>query len=136
MEAFPSARHLTSWAKVSPGNNESGGKRRSGRTGKGNPWLKAALVEVAWAAVRKKDSYYKALYGRLSGRRGKKRAIMAVARSILEAVYYMLKRNEAYRELGSGHYDMLRRDRIKRQAVHRLEKLGFGVHLQDLANAS
>jgi transposase len=136
MSHFPSSKHLTSWAKVSPGNNESGGKRRSGRTGKGNKWLKAILVEISWAAVRKKGSYYKALYGRLSGRRGKKRAILAVARSILEAIYYMLKRKEAYRELGDDHYDLLRRDRIKRQAVNRLQKLGYDVSLQNLVEAS
>jgi len=136
MSPFPTSGHLTSWAKVSPGNNESAGKRRSGRTGQGNKWLRTALIEAGWGAVRKKDSYLKALYGRLSGRRGSKRAIMAVARSILEAIYFMLKRNEHYRDLGAQHYDELRRDRVTRQAVRRLERLGYDVQLQDLAAAS
>ena len=136
MEAFPTARHLASWAKVSPGNNESGGKRRSGRTGTGNKWLKTTLVEIAWAAVRKKDSYLKSLFARLSGRRGSNRAIMAVARSILEAIYFMLKRNEPYRDLGGQHHELLRRDHICHKAVRRLEKLGFEVQLVDVAKAA
>lgn len=136
MTVFPSSGHLTSWAKISPGNNESGGKRRSGKTGKGNRWLRSTLVEASWSAVRKKDCYYKALYNRLSGRRGKKRAILAVGRSILEAIYHMLTRNEGYRELGAEHFDWLRRERIVRQAVRRLNNLGYAVDLKDLANAS
>ena len=136
MTAFPTSRHLTSWAKISPGNCESAGKRRHGRTGKGNKWLKSTLVECSWSAVRVKDCYYKNLYGRLSGRRGAKRAIVAVGRSLLEAIYPMLKRNEPYRELGADHHDWLRRERIANRAVRRLEKLGFAAQLIDLHAAA
>lgn len=129
MSPFPTAAHLTSWAKLCPGNNESGGKRKSGKTGQGNKWLRSTLVDVAWAAVRKKGSYFGDLYRRLSGRRGKKRAIVAVARSILEAIYYMLKRGDDYRELGETYLEQLRRDKIVRQATRRLVRLGYSVTL-------
>lgn len=130
MSPFPTARHFVSWAKLCPGNNESGGKRRSGRTGKGNKWLRSTMVDIAWAAVHKKGSYFGELYRRLSGRRGKKRAILAVARSILEAVYYMLKRGESYRELGATYLDERRKERIVRESMRRLTRLGYTVTIE------
>jgi len=132
MDQFPSDAHIASWAKVSPGSNESAGKKKSCRTGKGNPWLRSALVEAAWAAVRKKDSFYADLYRRLSARRGKLRAIVAVARRILQTIYFMLKRKEPYREIGPA-LQQANRDNQARRAVSRLNKLGYKVILETAA---
>jgi len=129
MTVFPTDAHLCSWAKVCPGNNESAGKRRSGTTGHGNRWLEATLVQVAWAASRKKRSYFQAQYRRLAGRRGKKRAIVAVAHSILTDTYHILKEGVSYRELGGDHFDRLHHDRIRRYHVRRLQDLGYPVAL-------
>ncbi len=92
MSRFPTANHLTSWARICPGNDQSGGRRLNASIGKGNNWLKSALIEAAWAASRCKDSYYKALFHRLKARRGPKRAIVAVAHSMLAAIWHMLTR--------------------------------------------
>src|SRR5439155_12330777 len=100
MSRFPSAEHLASWARICPGNNESGGKRFSGHIGKGNNWLKSTLIESAWAATRCKGSYYGALYRRLKARRGPKRAIVAVAHAMLHAIWHMLSRTTPHRDLG------------------------------------
>jgi len=129
MSQFPTDAHLCSWAKVCPGNNESAGKRRSGTTGHGNRWLESTLVQVAWAASRKKQSYFQAQFRRLSGRRGKKRAIVAVAHSILTDTYHILKEGVSYRELGGAHFDRLNHDRIRRYHVRRLQDLGYPVAL-------
>jgi transposase len=129
MNQFPTDAHLCSWAKVCPGNNESAGKRRSGATGHGNRWLQSTLVQVAWAASRKKQSYFQAQFRRLSGRRGKKRAIVAVAHSILTDTYHILKEEASYRELGGDHFDRLHHDRIRRYHVKRLQDLGYPVVL-------
>jgi transposase len=130
MDQFPSAAHLASWAKVSPGNNESAGKRKSGRTGKGNPWLKATLVEAAQAASRTRNRYLSAQYRRLAARRGAKRAIMAVAHSILTSVYYMLSRRVHYHELGGDYFDARDRNTVIKRSVRRIELLGYKVTLQ------
>jgi transposase len=129
MNQFPTDAHLCSWARVCPGNNESAGKRRSGATGHGNRWLETTLVQVAWAASRKKKSYFQAQYRRLAGRRGKKRAIVAVAHSILTDTYHILKEGASYRELGGDHFDRLHHDRIRRYHVKRLQDLGYPVTL-------
>ena len=121
MNPFPTDAHLCSWAKVCPGNNESAGKRKSGATGHGNRWLEATLVQVAWAASRKKGSYFQAQYRRLAGRRGKKRAIVAVAHSILTDTYHILKEGVSYRELGGDHFDRLHHDRIRRYQCGQLK---------------
>jgi transposase len=105
MAQFPTADHLASWAKVCPGNNESGGKRRSRATGKGNPWLRSILVEAAWGAVNTKGSYLKAQYHRLAVRRGAKRAILAVAHTILVTIYHMLRRGTTYQELDGNYFE-------------------------------
>jgi transposase len=114
MRQFPTAAHLDSWAKVSPGNNKSAGKRLSGRTGRGNPWIKAALTEAAQAAAKTKDKYFVAQYRRLAPRRGRKRAIGAVAHSILVSIYYILRDNVGYQELGGDYFDA--RDRLTPQS--------------------
>ncbi len=137
MDQFPSANHITSWGKLCPGNNESAGKKKSGRTGKGNPWLKSALVEAAWAAVRKKGCFYGDLYRRLSMRRGKLRAIVAVARRILETIYFILKRKEPYREINVDELNKAQREHQLRRALRNLARLGYAVapeHLEPLAS--
>lgn len=133
MDPFPTDAHLCSWAKICPGNNESAGKRKSGKIGHGNKWLQSTLTQVAWAASRKKNSYFRAQYRRLAGRRGKKRAIVAVAHSILTDTYHILKYKVAYIELGEDYFDRLQRDRIRRYHVKRLEDLGYLVKVADAA---
>jgi transposase len=130
MEQFPSAGHLASWARICPGNAESAGKRKSGKTGKGNPWVRRILVQAAWAAVRTKGSYFRALYHRLAGRRGKKRAIIAVAHSLLVVVYQVLKQHCPYHELGENYFECLHAEQSKRYLVRRLERLGLKVTLE------
>lgn len=133
MSRFPSHRHLASWAKVCPGNNQSGGKRRSGYSGKGNRWLKATLVDSAWCAVRTRNSYFSALYHRLAARRGKKRAQLAVAHSLLVTIYYLLRDGTVYQDLGAGYFDERDRNLIQRRAVRSLERLGYRVSLEGVA---
>jgi transposase len=130
---FPTARHLASWAGLCPGNDESAGKRRSGRTRKGSPWLRTALVEAAQAAARTKDTYPAAQYRRLAVRRGAKRAAVAVAHSLLVMVYALLTQQQTYRELGGQYFDARDREVVQRRLVHRLEALGYAVSLQPTA---
>jgi len=130
MSRFPSGAHLSSWARICPGNNESGGKRHSGRTGHANPWLCSILVEAAWAAVRTKATYLSAQYHRIAARRGKKRAIVAVAHSILVIIYHMLRNHTSYRDLGGNYFDESQRIRTTRRAVNRLQRLGYKVTLE------
>jgi transposase len=127
---FPSAGHLASWAGRCPGNDESAGKRRSGRTRKGSPWLRTALVEAAQAAARTKDTYLAAHYRRLAARRGAKRAAVAVAHTLLVMVYSLLTQQQAYHELGGQYFAARDRQAVQRRLVHRLEALGYAVSLQ------
>ncbi len=129
MARFPTAGHLLSWATMCPRNDESAGKRRSTRTRKGAPWLKTALVTAAWAAVRTKGTYLQAQFLRLKARRGAKKAILAVAASMLNAVWHMLKNHVEYKDLGADHF--ARRDRSKAilRLVRRLNDLGCKVEL-------
>jgi transposase len=129
LRRFPTAGHLASWAGVCPGNYESAGKQRTGRTRKGNPWLRWALIEAAQAGGRARGSYLAALLRRLTARRGKKRALIAVAHSILVSVYYLLTRSEPYADLGPDHFDRLNQRRTERRLVQRLEGLGYDVTL-------
>jgi transposase len=131
MTVFRTDAHLCSWAKICPGNNESAGKRKSGATGHGNRWLRTILVQVAWAASHKKGSYFQAQYRRLAGRRGKKKAIVAVAHSILTVTYYVLKFERSYKDLGVDHFDRIARDRMRRYHIKRLESLGYKVELTE-----
>ena len=130
MSRFPSAAHLASWAKVSPGNNESAGKRRSSPTGRGSPWLKSALTEAAQAAANKKNSYLAAQKRRIASRRGNRRANIAVAHSILKSVYYMLRDGATYRELGGNYFDQRNRHTTVHRAVRRIERLGYKVSIE------
>lgn len=129
MERFPSADHLASWARLCPGNNQSGGKQKSGATGHANPWLRSALTEAAQAVAHTKDTYFAAQYHRIAARRGKKRAILAVAHSLLITIYHMLRRGTTYQDLGGDYFDHRSREAILRHAVRRIQRLGYGVTL-------
>ena len=130
---FPSAKHLASWAGVCPGNKQSGGKRLSGRTTKGNVWLRAMLGEAAWSIARSRGSYLSAQYHRLARRRGKNKAAMAVAHSLLVIVYCVLRDHQPYRELGFEYFDQRDAARLERHHVQRLQQLGYTVTLTPLA---
>ena len=129
MGRFPTAGHLASWAGLCPGNHDSAGKRRSGRTRHGDRWLKGALVQAAWAASRCKKTYLAAQFGRLARRRGRKRALMAVGHTLLGIMYEVLSRRQPYRELGADYFDRQEPERLTRHLVNRLEKLGHKVTL-------
>src|SRR5262249_14038450 len=134
LRRFPSAGHLAWWAGLCPGNDESAGKRRSGRTRKGSPWLRTAIVEAAQAGARTKDTYLAAQYRRLAARRGAKRAAVAVAHTLLVMVYALLtQQQETYQELGGHYFDARDRQAVRRRLVHRLEALGFVGSLQPTA---
>jgi len=126
---FKSPQHLAAWAGVCPGNNESAGKNLGGRTRKGNPALRTALIEATMGACRSKKSYYRDKYYRLKSRRGHKRARMAIAHKLLIAVYHVLFERKAYVELGAAYLDQLHSQRTQKQLVGRLERLGYEVTL-------
>jgi len=136
MSQFPSERHLLSWAKLCPGNNESAGKHKSEKTGKGNNWLRGALVEAAWAAARTKGTYLSAVYHRIARRRGKNRAIVAVAARILVILYHIWRDGGVYQELGVDFFDKLNYEHLKKHLVRRLESLGLAVTLTETAAAA
>jgi transposase len=133
MSVFPSAGHLASWAGLCPGNDESAGKRRSGRTRKGSRWLSIALTEAAQANTRSRDSYLSAQYRRLRARRGHKRAIGAVKHSIIAACWHMLTTGEIYHDLGGDYYTRLDPDKHTRRLLAQLERLGYSVTLHEAA---
>ena len=133
MSRFPTAAHLASWARVCPGNNESAGKRKSGSTGHGNSWLRPILVQAAQSASRTKGTYLAAQYHRIAARRGRNRAIMAVAHTILVTIYYMLTRGTVYSDLGGNYFDERDRQATIRRAVRRIEGLGYTVTLKEVA---
>ena len=130
MSRFPSEAHIASWAKLSPGNNESAGKRHSGRTGHGNRWLRTSLIQAAHAAIKVKNTYLRSFYYRLAGRRGAKRAIVAVAHRILIAAYHMLVRHEPYKELGATYLDERNKTKLVKRMTRRIEQLGYQVILE------
>ena len=129
MSIFPDEHHLASWCGICPGNEESGGKRLRSRTRKGNRWLRRALVESAWAASHVKSSYLAAQYRRLAARRGKKRALLAVAHSLLVIIYHVLRHHVEYRDLGPEYFARLEPERLRRHLVRRLQTLGWEVTL-------
>ena len=136
MSRFATAGHLLGWVGLCPRQNESAGKRKHTRLRKGSPWLKTTLVQCAWAAVRKKDSYYRAQFYRLKSKRGPQKAICAVAASLLTAIYHMLKDGTVHQDLGSGYFDQRApRTKVKR-LVNQITKLGFQVTLQPIANTA
>jgi len=130
MNRFPTHRHLASWAGLCPGNNESAGKRKSGKTRKGDRWLKRGLIESSWAISRTNNTYLSALYHRMARRRGKKKAVVAVAHAKLVTIYHMLKHKLPYHELGADYFDRLNITYIKNHFVNRLERLGYKVILE------
>lgn len=133
MGRFPSGRHLASWAGVCPGNKQSGGKRLGGKTTNGNVWLRAMLGEVAWSIARSKGTYLHAQYHRLARRRGKYRAILAVAHSVVVIIYHMLRDRRPYADLGADYFDRLDTARTQQHHVRRLEQLGYTVTLSPAA---
>lgn len=132
MAQFPSAGHLASWTGICPGNNESAGKQKSGRTTKGNRWLRRALSQAAWGASHTKKSYFASQYKRLAARRGKKRAIIAVAHSLLTVIYHMLQDRKPFEDLGADYFDRLDPSRQIAYLTKRLESFGKTVTLGDL----
>jgi transposase len=136
MSQFPTADDLASWAGFAPGNHQSGGKRYSGRTTKGNRPIGAAINQAAWAASRTKETWLKARYHRLAARRGKKRAIVAIGRSILVSVWHMLSKRQPYQDLGADYYDQRRKESKVTYLTKQLTRLGFAVQLDPLPTAA
>jgi transposase len=130
MSQWPSVGHLTSWAGLCPGQNESAGKRGKSSVRPGNPYLRSALVEAALAVTREKDCYFREKYYRLKARRGHKRAVVAIAHKILVAIYYVLSSDTPYRELGADYLERIEPERLKLNLVRRLERLGYRVILE------
>jgi transposase len=133
MTRFPSAGHLVSWAGLCPRSDQSAGKRRSTRLRPGNTWLKSTLVQAAWAASRKKDSALRAQYLRLKSRRGPKKAVVAVAASMLTSAYFMLERDVPYQDLGPSYFEAQQPEKTAKRLVRRLRDLGFEVDLRRAA---
>jgi transposase len=129
MSRFPSAKHLASWAGVCPGNRQSGGRRLGGATTQGNPWLRALLGEIAWAIAHTSDNYLAAQFHRVARRRGKQKAVVAVAHSVLVILYHMLRDHQPYTDLGADYFERLDFERLQRHHVRRLQQLGYTVTL-------
>lgn len=136
MDQFPSARHLVSWAGLCPGNHQSAGKRLSGKTRKANPWLKGLMTQIAWAASHTKNTYLSQQYRRLVVKRGKRRALLAVANAVLTIVWHLEKHQTLYRELGPDYFDRLKGEQTQRYHVKRLEKMGFKVTIEPTQQAA
>jgi transposase len=132
MSRFPSAEHLAAWAGLAPGNYESGGKKLNSKTRKGNRVLRTILVQAAHALARTK-TYLAAQYSRLAGRRGKKRAAIAVGHSILVIAYHLISRQEPYQDLGADYFDQQKPEKVKKRLIKRLEKLGYQVNCEPVA---
>jgi transposase len=135
MQQFPTAAHLASWAGVCPGNHESAGKRLSGKTRKGNPWLRCLLVQAAHSASHQKNCYLAEQYRRIAKRRGSKRAAIAVAHSILVMIYYLLRNQTTYQEKGETFFEEQERQGAEKRLVRQLTRLGYHVELQPMAQA-
>jgi transposase len=136
MSQFPEAKQLASWAGMCPGNNESAGKKRSGKTRKGNRYLRAVLVQAAWVASHQKETYLAAQYKRLVKRMGKKKALVAVGHTILVIVWHLLKNKARYEDLGGDYFDKRFRDQQKNRLVRQLESLGLKVTVEELEQAA
>lgn len=130
-EVFPTDGHLASWAGMCPGNKQTGGKRLSGRTRKGNTYLRSALVQAAWAAIKKKDCYLNAQYSRLAGRLGRKKALIAVAHSLLLIIYHVLDSGRSYTELGGDYFDRHHTEQQRAYFIRRLQMLGLKVSVEE-----
>lgn len=136
MSRFPSDAHLASWAGVCPGNNESAGKRLSGKTNKGSTYLRNALVQSAWAASHTKETYLAAQFRRLVRTKGQKRALVAVGHSILVIAYHILKRHAGYEELGGDYFERQSTEHLQRRLIRRLERLGLKGVVEPMAQAA
>jgi transposase len=136
MAPFETAEQAASWACVCPGNHESAGKQRDGRTRQGNPWLRSAICEAAWGASRTKKSYFHAQYARICARRGPQRALMAVAHSMIVVGFYLIKYDLQFKDLGADFFDRRNREHATRRAAKRLNALGYTVHLEQTVSVS
>jgi transposase len=136
MSQFPTDKQLASWAGMCPGNNESAGKRKSGKTGKGSRYLRAALVQAAWAASHQKDSYLSAQYRRMVKRMGKKKALVAVAHSLLVIIYHVLKERTEYKDLGGDYFERRDVEKQRKRLIKQLESLGLKVTVEEAAKAA
>ena len=136
MSRFPTDKHLSSWAGMCPGNNESAGKQKSGKTTKGNTYLRAALVQAGWAASHQKGTYLAAKYKRLVKRMGKKKALVAIGHNLLVIIYQMLKQRESYKELGEDYFDTKYRQGQRASLIRKLESLGLKVTVEELPSAA
>ena len=136
MERFPTDHHLASWAGMCPGNNESAGKRKSGKTTKGSRYLRAALVQAAWAASHQQGTYLAAQYKRLVKRMGKKKALVAVGHSMLVMVYHVLQTRTRYQELGGDYFDRRNVDKQRKRLIRQLESLGVKVTVEEIQQAA
>jgi transposase len=135
MAQFPTAEHLASWAALCPGNHESAGKRLRGTTRQGSPWLGRMACQCAWAAARTKNTYLSSQFRRLAARRGKKRAIIAVAHTIIVIGYHLQKNQSNYEDLGGNYFDRIHSDGLKRYLLKRLQQLGHKVTLEPMEAA-
>lgn len=133
MGQFPTTGDVSGWSGICPGNNESAGKHYSGKTRSGNHWLKRSLCQAAWAASHTRNTYFSAQFRRLAAKRGAKRAVVAVAHSMLTAIYVMLKQGKSYQELGADYFEKLHAEDFKRYLVRKLEAQGYKVTLDAAA---
>jgi len=136
MDQFGDSRHLASWAGLCPGNHESAGKRKSGRTRKGSAWLRRCLCQAAWAVSTKKNNYLSAQFRRVAARRGVKRATIATAHTLLVIAFHILKAPVEYRDLGGDYFDRLHPETLKHKLVKRLEALGLKVTVEPMAQTA
>jgi transposase len=136
MSQFPTAQQLASWSGLCPGNHESAGKRKSGKTREGNKWRRRSLCQAAWAVTRKKNCYLSAQFKRLAARRGVKQAIMAVAHTMLIIGYHMLKTGQGYHELGGNYLEQINKDQLQRYFIKRLQRLGLKVTVESVPEAA
>lgn len=132
MSVFEDARHLASWAALCPGNRESGGKRISGKTRKGNRYLRRILCQCAWAASHQKESHLSALFRRIRSRRGEQKAIVALAHQLLTIIFHIVAEGSVYQELGAAHYDQQNKPKVTRKLIERLQRLGYYVTLEPI----
>jgi transposase len=135
MDQFPSAKHLASWVGMCPGNHESASKRLSGKTRKGNPYARQHLIQAAHAASHSKHTYLATQYHRIAARRGSKKAAVAVGHRILVIIYHLLRDGGIYQDLESNYFDERDRQGVQKQLVRRLERMGYQVELQPMAQA-
>jgi transposase len=136
MQQFPTANHLASWAGMCPGNNESAGKRKSGKTTKGSRYLRCALVQAAWAASHQKETYLGAQFRRLVRRMGKKKALVAVGHTILVIAYYVIRDKATYKELGMDYFERRNIDQLRSRLIRQLQGLGLKVTVEEMGTAA